>query len=73
MAWACFCMQMLYERMEREAAETDEPESEARRRAMEEEEALLKVALLVDACEAPSLGALSLSKHLMAPPRDIRP
>ena len=36
-------MQMLYERMEKDAAEADEPASEARRRAMDEEEALLKV------------------------------
>ena len=36
-------MQMLYERMEKDAAEADEPETEARRRAMDEEEALLKV------------------------------
>ena len=33
---------MLYERMEQNIAAADEPETEARRRAMEEEEALLK-------------------------------
>lgn len=34
---------MIYERMEKEAAEADEPENEARRKGLAEEEALLKV------------------------------
>ena len=34
---------MIYERMEKEAAEADEPEIEARQRELAEEESLLKV------------------------------
>ena len=34
---------MIYERMEKEAAEADEPENEARQKGLAEEEALLKV------------------------------
>ena len=40
-----FLVQILYERMEKEMADTEEPETEARRRATDEEEAVLKVRL----------------------------
>ena len=46
---------MLYERMEKDAAEANEPESEARRSAMEEEEALLKVTSLPPCITVPSI------------------
>ena len=55
---------MLYERMEKEAADADEPETEARRKAMEEEEALLKVDALPLACSALLLHASHLSRHV---------
>jgi len=42
---AMFLVQILYERMEKEMADTEEPETEARRRATDEEEALLKVGI----------------------------
>lgn len=41
---------MIYERMEKEAAEADEPEVEARQRELAEEEALLKVSDPPAAC-----------------------
>jgi len=40
-----FWVQILYERMEEKMADTEVPETEARRRATDEEEALLKVRL----------------------------
>ena len=48
---------MIYERMEKEAAEADEPEVEARQRELAEEEALLKVS---DPDTAPSACPLRI-------------
>ena len=59
---------MIYERMEKEAAEADEPEVEARQRELAEEEALLKVPDFNTAPSACTLRFQTLAAYVCGEP-----